>query len=370
MFKQVTSFKSLLKAYKNAAKAKKDRRYVQEYDYNLEYNLYELQRKLRSETYNWGNYRSFYVHDPKKRLISAAPFEDRIVHHAIHAVIEPLFEKKFIPRSYACRKNKGTHKGLLYTFEAVQKNSYYLKCDIANYFDSINGQILYRLLQKEIKDKKLLRLLKRLIASGSVATRESQQKLPFHREELTEFDRGVPIGNLTSQLFANIYLHELDIFVKQRLGVKDYIRYMDDFVLFADSKKRLWSILENLEEFLSAKLKLRLHPRKVEVTPIYAGTDFLGYKIYPEKILLRRRNLVNFHHRRKKHAPKLLAGKEWNHIEHSIASFLGMANYLYPKQLRDYWFSEVFSHPFNILEISTRLPDRILYPLVERKEKP
>ena len=368
MFEQIISFENLLLAYKRASKAKHDRIYIQEYEYNLEYNLFDLQKRLRNETFEWGNYHSFFVYEPKKRHISAAPFEDRIVHHAIHNYIEPLFERNFIDHSCACRKGKGTHKGLLYTFSLVKKNKYYLKCDISKYFDSINGAILYKLLKKEISDEKLLRLLKRLIASGSISNREGQQRLGFLRSELNDNNHGVPIGNLTSQLFANIYLNELDKYVINKLGFNSYLRYMDDFVLFANTKNELWQALKKIDRFISTKLKLKLHPHKVNVAPVLCGIDFLGYKTYPKKIFLRQRNLHRFYRRQKNQALDLVGGRNLDSIKHSIASFLGIINYLYPKPVRDYWFTEVFSHPFNILESSTKLPDKISYPFVDRKE--
>lgn len=368
MFEQITSFKNLLNAYKKAAKVKKGRLYVQEYNYALEYNLLNLQEKLRTGTYHWGEYKSFYVYDPKKRLIAAAPFEDRVIHHAICNVIEPIFEKTFIDDSYACRKNKGTHKALMHSFGFIQKTNYVLKCDIAKYFDSINGRILFSLLKKEITDKKLLELLKTLIASGSQVARLSQEKLSFFANELTPTDCGVPIGNLTSQLFANIYLNELDYFIKEKLAIKYYLRYMDDFVVFSQNKKELWKLAEKIGDFLKTQLKLSFHLEKVTVSPTRCGIDFLGYKIYPKKILLRHRNLVNFFKRRKKHKKWLEKGVKTEKIIRSCASFLGIVNYLYPKALRDYWFAEVFSQPFNILANSIKSLDKISYPFVERKE--
>ena len=162
MFEKITTFKNLLKAYKNASKAKSDRLYVQKYNYNLEYNLLNLKKRLNNETYKWGKYKSFYVYDPKMRLVKAAPFEDRIVHHAIHNIMEPIFEKTFISDSYACRKNKGTHKGLVKAFKYMKENKYYLQCDIRKYFDSINGTILFSIIKNSISDPKLLKLLKTL----------------------------------------------------------------------------------------------------------------------------------------------------------------------------------------------------------------
>lgn len=367
MFSHLTSFKNLLDAYKKAAKVKKDRLYVQEYDYNLEFNLLNLQKKLKNGTYQWGEYKRFYVCDPKKRLIAAAPFEDRIVHHAICNMIEPIFEKTFIDDSYACRKNKGTHKALRRTFEFVKEANYVLKADISKYFNSINGQILFSLLKRKISDPKLLKLLETLIASGSQATC-GQQKLPLLANTLTLADCGVPIGNLTSQLFANIYLNELDHLVKEKLAIEYYLRYMDDFVVFGQSKKELWKLAGEIREFLKTRLKLTLHPQKVHLTPTRCFLDFLGYKIYPEKILLRHRNLANYFKRRKKHKKWLEKEVKTDKIIQSRASFLGIANYLYPRALRDYWFREVFSQPFNILASSIKSLDKISYPLVERKD--
>jgi len=360
MFEQVTSFKNLLNAYRKAAKVKKDRLYVQEYDYNLEFNLLNLKKQLRNGAYQWGEYKNFYVYDPKKRLIAAAPFENRIVHHAICNVIEPIFEKTFIDDSYACRKGKGTHKALLRTFEFVKETNYVLKADISKYFSSINGQILFSILKKKISDAKLLKLLETLIASGAQATHFSQQKLSSFANRLTPTDRGIPIGNLTSQLFANIYLNELDYFVKNELAIEPYLRYMDDFVIFGQDKKELWQTVKKIRAFLKNRLLLSLHPKKTSVSPTRCALDFLGYKIYPEKILLRHRNLVNYFRRRKKYQTKALT--------HSRASFLGIVNYLYPKALRDYWFAELFSQPFNTLDNSMASVDKISYPFVERKE--
>lgn len=368
MFEQIISFKNILNAYKKAAKVKKDRLYVQEYDYDLEYNLLNLQRNLKNGTYQWGEYKNFYVYDPKKRLIAAAPFENRIVHHAICNIIEPIFEKTFISDSYACRKGKGTHTALLRTFEFIKETNYVLKADISRYFNSINGQILFSILKKKISDTKLLKLLEALIASGAQATCLSQQKLPSFANRLTPADRGTPIGNLTSQLFANIYLNELDHFLKDKLAIEHYIRYMDDFVIFGQNKKELWQTAKKIRAFLKDRLLLSLHPKKTSVSPTRCALDFLGYKIYPEKILLRHRNLVNFFKRRKKHQRWLEKGVKTEALTHSRASFLGIANYLYPKALRDYWFAELFSQPFNTLDNSIASVDKISYPFVERKE--
>lgn len=190
-----------------------------EFEYELGENLLKLKNELESENYRHGNYCHFTVCDSKKRHIKAAPFRDRIIHHAVCNIIESIFDKGFIYDTYACRKNKGTHKAIkrLQSFISIRQTGeltpkyYCLKCDISKYFDSIDQNILFKLVKKKIVDTKVLNLVKMIINSDNVETQ-----------------KGIPIGNLTSQLFANIYLNELDQFVKRKLQVKKYIRYMDD----------------------------------------------------------------------------------------------------------------------------------------------
>ncbi len=232
LFDKVCSYETLYNSYLKARRGKTELAEVLKFSYNLEDELSKLQDELKNQTFKTGKYRHFVIFEPKERKISALPFRDRVVHHAIHFVIEPIFEKKFIYDSYACRKMKGTHAGADRIQKFIQKtgeNYYVLKCDVSKYFPSINHKILKKCIRKKIADKKLLWLLDNIVDS----TKE-----------------GIPIGNLTSQLFANIYLNELDEFVKYDLKIKYYIRYMDDFIILHESKQHLNKLRKDIKFFL------------------------------------------------------------------------------------------------------------------------
>ena len=287
LFEQVVDFQNLYRAYNDARKNKRYRSSILKFGYNLEENLISLRRELKNKTYKHGGYREFVVTDSKRRVIKAAPFRDRVVHHAVCNIIEPIFEKSFIYDSYACRKGKGTHaavKRLENFIKAVsgherEKESkivprlYCLKCDISKYFDNIDHKILLGLLQRKIKDENILWLLGEIIKSNP---------------------RGIPIGNLTSQLFANIYLNELDHFVKRKLCERYYVRYMDDFLILSDDKKHLGEVKEIIRKFLREWLKLELHPKKAEIFPVDTGVDFLGYVLRDGRRFLRKTTVKRF----------------------------------------------------------------------------
>ena len=281
LFEQVISFQNLYNAYILARRAKRYRYTVLKFSENLEKNLCALRTDLLHGTYIHGGYREFIVTDSKKRTIQAAPFRDRVLHHALCSVIEPLFEKTFMYNSYACRVSKGTHRAVrrLQSYiqshtrirererEVVPSQIYCLKCDIRKYFNSVDHVVLLCLLRKQILDPRVLRLCELIVRSVS---------------------SGIPIGNLTSQLFANIYLNELDHYVKRTLHEKQYIRYMDDFVILSTDKKRLHADKKLIEEFLRMTLKLELHPKKSDIFLIERGIDFLGYRVFPHYLTLRK----------------------------------------------------------------------------------
>lgn len=371
LFDQLTDFGNLLAAYKRAARVHRNRISVQTYEYDLEARLLSLRDRLKSGDYRFGSYHTFTVSDPKIRRIAAAPFEDRIVHHAIHAVIAPLFEPDFIADSYACRKGKGAHRALLRCFFLAQTHQYVLKCDISKYFDSVNGKILFRLLAAKISDNQLLELLTRLIKGGAQTAPGAQQSLFADDPAIAPGDHGIPIGNLTSQLFANIYLNELDRFVVKEFPDHPYLRYMDDFLVFGSNKRALWEIEAAIRRFLTRRLRLALHPRKVSVSPVRAGLDALGFVTRPDRIRLRHRNLVRYLQRKTLQDRRLrqgVWGSDLGSIISSRASFAGMANYLYPKALRDYWVADAFAQPLAILPSSITSAESSSYPFVERKE--
>lgn len=289
LFEKVCSYETLYNSYLKARRGKKKFPEVIRFNYNLEDELSKLQSELQNQTFKTGKYRHFIIFEPKERKISALPFRDRIVHHAVHSVIEPIFDKKFIYDSYACRKRKGTHAGAdrLQKFIREADNNYYvLKCDVSKYFPSVNHEVLKKIIRKKIADKKLLWLLDNIIDST---------------------EKGIPIGNLTSQLFANIYLNELDEFVKYELKIKYphkyrdktgwgtlyYIRYMDDFIILHESKQELQELKEEIRLFL-VSIKLTLHPKKANISPVRLGIDFLGYRIFNNYRLVRKSTVKRF----------------------------------------------------------------------------
>jgi len=294
MFDRIISFNNLLSAYYKARRHKRFQKPLQIFEFNLEKNLINLQAGLITNQYRPKKYHRFITFEPKKRQISAPAFIDRILHHAIITVIEPIFEKVFINHSFACRKGKGTHFGMLQVSQAYHQTHQYhprfycLKCDIKSYFASINHQILLRLLSKHIPCPKTIKLLTTIITS-------------YHDTP----GRGIPIGNLTSQIFANIYLHPLDLYLTQTLKVKNYFRYMDDFLVISPDKEYLLALRHQIDTFLTTNLKLTLHPKKNNIFRADRGLDFLGYLIKPHQTTIRKKTLRRYKKRHKKRLKKL-----------------------------------------------------------------
>ncbi|MBN2891591.1 MAG: hypothetical protein JXL97_06980 [Bacteroidales bacterium] len=314
LFPQVCSFQNLLLAYKKAKRGTKQTYETNDYYFNLETKLLELQQKLITQTYQPAEYRYFEIHEPKKRTISVATFTDRIVHHAVVNVLEPIYEKIFIYHSYATRKNKGTHKAVFKAQEYLQKNVWFLKSDIQKYFDNINHEILIKIISRKISDKKLLQLIEKIIdnSKGHANSVTQQRSCSFNctgiatsvapvcsfsniaemsATKVAVPNSGLPIGNLTSQFFANVYLHELDNFVKNNLHQKFYIRYMDDFVIFSNNKQSLKDILPKIEDFLSENLSLNLKPKATIINQHTNGLSFLGTRIFRSVIRIKSENL-------------------------------------------------------------------------------
>jgi RNA-directed DNA polymerase len=265
------TIKALNLAWKKFSIGKKSRLDVVDYQKQLGRNVQHLNKTLLTGTYRHGIYQPFTICDPKTRRIHKATVRDRVVHQAIVSAIEPLFEKRFIYDSYSCRVGKGTHAGVarlgLFLRQASRNKTrkvYALKCDVRQFFASIDHGILMHFIEKRIDDERTLELLRTIVLS--------------HGEET---GRGIPLGNVTSQLFANIYLHELDWFMKQTLGIKHYLRYCDDFVIISTDEDYLNSLIEIVRKFLAGQLKLELHPNKVSISSWDQGIDFLGYVSRP-----------------------------------------------------------------------------------------
>jgi RNA-directed DNA polymerase len=297
MYNVLTSWDNLLLAYTKAARHKRGRPNVAAFEYRLEDNLFQLQAELQKQTYQPGPYTSFFIHEPKRRLISAAPFPDRVVHHALCNLIEPLFERSFIYDSYANRIGKGTHRAVDRCQQFARRYPYFLQCDLRQFFPSIDHAILRTSLARKIDDERVLWLVDQILASGQGILSEQYEMVYFPGDDLLAASRprGLPIGNLTSQFWANCYLNSFDHFVKQELGCKAYLRYVDDFILFGDNKRQLWAWLQAIERRL-AGLRLTLHPQ-AQVKPVGQGIPFLGFVVYPERRRLKRRKGIHFRRR-------------------------------------------------------------------------
>ena len=277
LFKQICSIDNLFLAWHKFCRGKRSKMDVMQYERLLEYHLFELQVALHNGAYQHGPYVPFTLFDPKRRYIHKATVEDRIVHQAVVNVIEPLFDPRFIFDSYSCRVGKGTHAAVIRLRTFLRRASinntrtvYILQCDIKKFFDSVDHRILFDLLKRQIRDDRVMRLFKKIINSFSTVP-----------------GKGLPLGNLTSQLFANVYLHELDWFVKHMLRETAYVRYCDDFVIVSRTREHLQSLITELNTFLQASLLLELHPKKVSIRTWKQGVDFLGYVTLPHCTVLR-----------------------------------------------------------------------------------
>ena len=294
MYDQICDWENLLLAYRKASKGKRGLAPAAAFEHELESNLVALQEELRARTYRPGAYRSFFIHEPKRRLISAAPFRDRVAHHALCNVIEPQFERSFITDSYANRIGKGTHRALDRCQEFARRFRYVLQCDVQQFFPSIDHAILSEILAKTIRGPEVMWLVGRILESGAGVLSETYRMVWFPGDDLFAVSRprGLPIGNLTSQFWANCYLNPFDHFVKRQLRCPGYIRYVDDLLLFDDDKAVLWAWRDEIVERL-ADLRLTIHPG-AHPRPVEEGIPFLGFVVYPEQRRLKRRNAVSY----------------------------------------------------------------------------
>ncbi len=323
MFDQIISLENLFSAWREFKKGKESKLDVQAFALNPENQIYKLHNELKNNCYRHSDYTTFYVTDPKLRTINKALVLDRVLHHAIFRVIEAVFEKKFIFDSYSSRKEKGTHKAvhrLRYFAWKLSKNNtrtvWVLKCDIRKFFDSVDHDILLNLIEKVIQEKDLIALLEEIIES-------------FNTNQLkNEPRRGIPLGNLTSQLFSNVYLNALDQFVKRNLKEKYYIRYADDFVILSTDVKHLEKLIPTLAHFLKKELRLQLHSDKIVLRKFSQGIDFLGYVVFPYHIILRTKTKKRM--LRKIRAKKyLLSGSEEDQqsFKQMVQSYLGILSH-------------------------------------------
>jgi len=325
MYDEICSWENLWLAHHKAARGKRRKSAAATFEYNLADHLLDLQDELATRTYQPGPYDSFYIHDPKHRLISAAPFRDRVVHHALCNVSEPLFERSFIADSYANREGKGTHRALDRAQAFARRFRYVLQCDVEQFFPAIDHQVLRATLARKIHDPDVLWLIDQILASGvGVLTQEYHMRY-FPGDTLLDAlrPRGLPIGNLTSQFWANCYLNPFDHFVKRELGCEGYLRYVDDSLLFADDKQTLWSRCDALVQRM-AWLRLTIHPG-VHPRPTAEGFPFLGFVVYPAHRRLKRRKVVAYRRRLRRLVAEWIAGERTQ--EAMVASLLGWINH-------------------------------------------
>lgn len=287
---QVADWDTLMAAYRLAARGKRGQGPAARFEFCLGDNLLALQAELQDRTYRPGAYHSFYIHEPKKRLISAAPFRDRVVHHALCRVTTPYFERRFLPDSYANRLGKGTHAALDRCQQFARRYRYALQCDVVQFFPAMDHAILRDTLAQMLPDDSVLWLIDRILESGRGVLAGEYTLVHFPGDEgeapcaspfaAAERPRGLPIGNLTSQWWANCYLNPFDQFVKRELRCRAYLRYVDDFILFSDDKTQLAEWRAALIERL-ARYRLTIHAGPAQPRPVAEGLGFLGFRVFP-----------------------------------------------------------------------------------------
>ena len=298
LWEQIVSWDNLWLAYRKAAKGKRGHAPAATFDFQLADHLLDLQSDLIEGSYQPGAYRSFYIHEPKRRQISAAPFRDRVVHHALCNSIEPLFERRFYHHSYANRVGKGTHRAIDQLQSFARHYRYVLRCDIVKHFPSLDHAILRAEIACVIQDAPTMNLIDKILWGGVGVLDREYDMVYFTGDTLFAplRPRGLPIGNLTSQFRSNCYLNPIDWFVVRELRCSAYLRYVDDFALFSNSKTELYEWKTAIIERL-ARFRLTLHERKAQVLSTRTGIPWLGFIIYPAYRLLKRRNAIHYRRR-------------------------------------------------------------------------
>jgi retron-type reverse transcriptase len=334
LWPKIIAFENLLISARKAQKGKRFTRSVLEFNDNLERHLIQLQTELEEKTYQPGEHRHFYVYDPKKRLISAAPYRDRVIHHALCNVIAPLLERSFIDTSYANRVGYGSHRAVKKFTTFARTHRYILQCDIRKFFPSINHQILKSQIHRKIKCKPTLWLINTIIDCGQAVNPVIHY---FPKDDLLApilLPCGLPIGNLTSQLFANFYLNSFDHFIQENLKIATYIRYVDDFALFSNERKLLESACSSIEHYLET-LRLKVHPIKSQLFETSIGANFLGFRVMPNTVRLRSDSLRRLrskikHKSRVSHTSK----SDLTSLQQSIQSWRAHLNHGKTQQLQ------------------------------------
>lgn len=311
LFEKIIGLENLFLSWREFSRGKMKKADVQEFKFRLEDNIFKLHHDLKNKIYQHSNYTAFNVCDPKLRRIHKASVRDRVLHHAVFRILYPIFDKSFIFDSYSCRIGKGTHRAVKRLKKFCRKlshnntrKSFALKCDIKKFFGSVDQEILIAIVKNKIEDTDTIWLIGKIIKS---------------------FERGLPLGNVTSQLFANIYLNELDQFIKHNLKIRDYIRYCDDFIILFENKDYLSDLILPINNFLENSLKLEIHPNKIFIRKFSRGIDFLGYAILPHHIVLRTKTKRRILRKMRRRCPNLKNDliSEKSFIQ-SLQSYLGI----------------------------------------------
>ena len=305
MFSQITEWPNLWLAYQQAARGKRRKLSAAAFEHQLADHIAQLQHDLRTLRYRPGPYRHFVIHEPKRRKISAAPFRDRVVHHALCNLIEPIFERRFIDNSFANRVSAGTHRALAQLQSYARRYRYVLRLDVVEHFPSLDHAVLRDTLTPTLSRHAgadaadVLWLIDQILASGEGVLADEYTPVWFSGDNLFAINRprGLPIGNLTSQFWSNVYMNPIDWFAtgdaSGDLGCAAYLRYVDDMALFSDSKRTLYAHKQALIGRL-AEARLTIHESEAQVLPTHLGIPWLGWVIYPTHRLLKRRNAVKF----------------------------------------------------------------------------
>lgn len=341
LYPHICSFENVLLAAKKAQRCKRYRGDVLLFNFDLERNLAHIQEDLEKKIYQPGAYKTFVIHEPKRRLISAAPYRDRVVHHALCNVIEPLFNRSFIYSCYANRQGKGTHKALDHFVALCKRYRFCLHADVEKYFPSIDHAILKEKIARKVKCKDTLWLINIILDNSNEQEPIGQY---FDGDDLLTpcFRRhGLPIGNLTSQLWANVFLNGVDHAMAGEFGGRRYLRYVDDIAIFSDDRQEL----ETARDFLSQSLKnlrLRLHPVKTAITETCHGVNMLGFRIFPNHIRLRQDNLKRARKRMRAFQTAYQRGLiDWPRVKNSLQSWNAHAAYGDTWRLREKVFSSL-----------------------------
>ena len=347
VFEQVVDYDNLYRAYLNARLCKRYRYEVLNFSAHLEDNLVKLQKELIDRTYTLGKYREFYIYEPKKRLIMAQPFKDRVVQWAIYQVLNPVFAQGYITDSYACIKERGTHKAvkrLHYWLRQVGKKPekyYFLKLDISKYFYRIDHDVLMGILKRKIRDDDMIFLLDKIVNSSETNFGLPPGKSPGEVKRSDRVsEKGMSVGNLSSQMFANLYLNELDQYCKRTLGIHFYVRYMDDVIILHQDKDQLHEWKRIIDTFLKEKLQLDLN-EKTCIRPITLGVEFCGYKIWNTHIKLRKSTALKMKRNLKKLQKEYAAGEVTvEEAKQTISSYLGILKHCDSYSLKRTIFGE------------------------------